>query len=171
MGKGIKENINNSCEDESCADGREISSSKGGTYFSCTNTLVFFVGGDYTSDTSFSDNLFITTFVTQSLTSGRASDPNKIVRFMDYLTSDKKQEIFGQYGKSNKDTGSPESQVALFSFRINHLTEHLKTHPKDFSTQRALLKLVGRRRKLLAYLKEIDIERYRAIIKALNLRR
>ena len=90
---------------------------------------------------------------------------------MDYLTSDKKQEIFGQYGKSNKDTGSRESQVALFSFRINHLTEHLKTHPKDFSTQRALLKLVGRRRKLLAYLKEIDIERYRAIIKALNLRR
>lgn len=126
--------------------------------------------GDYTSGTSFSDNLFITTFVTQSLTSGRARDP-KIVRFMDYLTSDKKQEIFGQYGKSNKDTGSPESQVALFSFRINHLTEHLKTHPKDFSTQRALLKLVGRRRKLLAYLKEIDIERYRAIIKALNLRR
>jgi ribosomal protein S15 len=61
--------------------------------------------------------------------------------------------------------------VALFSYRINHLTEHLRTHPKDFSTQRALLKMVGRRRKILSYLKEVDIERYRAIIKALNLRR
>ena len=89
---------------------------------------------------------------------------------MDYLTSEKKQELFGQYGKSNKDTGSPEAQVALFSYRINHLTEHLRTHAKDFSTQRALL-MVGRRRKILNYLKEVDIERYRAIVKALNLRR
>jgi ribosomal protein S15 len=61
--------------------------------------------------------------------------------------------------------------VALFSYRINHLTEHLRTHAKDFSTQRALLKMVGRRRKILNYLKEVDIERYRAIVKALNLRR
>ena len=90
---------------------------------------------------------------------------------MDYLTSEKKQELFGQYGKSNKDTGSPEAQVALFSYRINHLTEHLRTHAKDFSTQRALLKMVGRWRKILNYLKEVDIERYRAIVKALNLRR
>ena len=90
---------------------------------------------------------------------------------MDYLTSEKKQELFGQYGKSNKDTGAPEAQVALFSYRINHLTEHLRTHAKDFSTQRALLKMVGRRRKILNYLKEVDIERYRAIVKALNLRR
>lgn len=90
---------------------------------------------------------------------------------MTYLTSEKKQEIFGQYGKSNKDTGSPEAQVALFSYRINHLTEHLRVHKKDYSTQRALLKMVGRRRKILSYLKAIDIERYRAIIKALNLRR
>ena len=90
---------------------------------------------------------------------------------MDYLTSEKKQELFSQYGKSNKDTGSPEAQIALFSYRINHLTEHLRMHKKDFSTQRALLKMVGRRRKILNYLKEIDIERYRAMIKAHNLRR
>lgn len=90
---------------------------------------------------------------------------------MSYLTAEKKEEIFAQYGKSNSDTGSPESQVALFTYRINHLTEHLKLNRKDYGTQRALLKLVGRRRKLLDYLKENDIERYRAIIKALNLRK
>jgi small subunit ribosomal protein S15 len=88
-----------------------------------------------------------------------------------YLTNEKKQEIFGQYGKSNTDTGSPESQVALFSYRINHLTDHLRSNKKDFNTQRALLKLVGKRRRLLDYLKERDIERYREIIKALNLRK
>ena len=88
-----------------------------------------------------------------------------------YLTNEKKHEIFGQYGKSNTDTGSPESQVALFSYRIAHLTEHLKGNKKDYNTQRALLKLVGKRRRLLDYLKETDIERYRNIIKALNLRK
>ena len=88
-----------------------------------------------------------------------------------YLTAEKKQEIFGQYGKSNTDTGSPESQVALFSYRINHLTDHLRTNKKDFNTQRSLLKLVGKRRRLLDYLKDRDIERYREIIKALNLRK
>ena len=88
-----------------------------------------------------------------------------------YLSADKKQEIFGQYGKSNTDTGSAESQIALFSYRISHLTEHLKENRKDFSTQRALLKLVGKRRRLLDYLKHTDIERYRAIIKELNLRK
>ncbi|MCG8698976.1 MAG: 30S ribosomal protein S15 [Bacteroidales bacterium] len=88
-----------------------------------------------------------------------------------YLSADKKQEIFGKYGKSNTDTGSAESQVALFSHRISHLTEHLKKNKKDFSTQRALLKLVGKRRRLLDYLKHRDIERYRAIIKELNLRK
>jgi small subunit ribosomal protein S15 len=88
-----------------------------------------------------------------------------------YLTADKKTELFGQYGKSNKDTGSPESQIALFSYRISHLTEHLKSNKKDFSTQRALLKLVGKRRRLLDYLKKNDIERYRAILKDLSLRR
>lgn len=88
-----------------------------------------------------------------------------------YLTADKKSDLFGQYGKSNKDTGSPESQIALFSYRIDHLTEHLKKNDKDHSTRRALLKLVGKRRRLLDYLKKNDIERYRAILKKLNLRR
>jgi small subunit ribosomal protein S15 len=87
------------------------------------------------------------------------------------LTAESKQEIFGQYGKSNTDTGSPESQIALFSHRIRHLTEHLKDNRKDFSTQRALLKMVGKRRRLLDYLKKTDIKRYRAIIKALDLRK
>ena len=81
---------------------------------------------------------------------------------MAYLTAEKKQELFGQYGKSNTDTGSPESQIALFSYRISHLTEHLKSNKHDFGTQRALLRLVGKRRALLEYLKEVDIERYRA---------
>lgn len=88
-----------------------------------------------------------------------------------YLDAEKKQEIFGTYGKSNKDTGSAESQVALFSYRIQHLTEHLKANHKDFGTKRALTILVGKRRSLLEYLKERDIERYRAIIKSLNLRK
>jgi small subunit ribosomal protein S15 len=89
----------------------------------------------------------------------------------EYLTAEKKQEIFGQYGKSNTDCGSPESQVALFSYRIAHLTNHLKNNKKDYNTQRALLKLVGKRRRLLDYLKTADIERYREIVKALNLRK
>ena len=90
---------------------------------------------------------------------------------MSYLTAEKKQELFGQYGTSNSDTGSAESQVALFSYRINHLTEHLKKNRHDFGTQRALLRLVGKRRHILEYLKEKDIERYRALIKALGLRK
>lgn len=89
----------------------------------------------------------------------------------EYLKAEKKQEIFGQYGKSNADTGSAESQVALFSYRIAHLTGHLKQNKKDYSTQRSLLKLVGKRRRLLDYLKATDIERYRSIVKALNLRK
>ena len=88
-----------------------------------------------------------------------------------YLTAEKKEERFSQYGKSNKDTGSAESQIALFSYRISHLTEHLKRNRKDFGTQRALIKLVGKRRALLDYLKNRDIERYRAIVKKLNLRK
>ncbi len=90
---------------------------------------------------------------------------------MNYLTAEKKQEFFEKYGKSNTDTGSPEAQIALFSYRISHLTEHLKQNRKDYATQRSLLKLVGKRRRLLDYLKERDIERYREIVKALNLRR
>lgn len=88
-----------------------------------------------------------------------------------YLDQAKKQEIFGQYGKSNSDTGSAESQVALFSYRISHLTEHLKVNRKDYTTARALTKLVAKRRALLNYLYDNDINRYRAIIKALNLRK
>ena len=89
----------------------------------------------------------------------------------DYLSADKKQEIFSKYWKSNVDTGSPESQVALFSYRIAHLTEHLKRNRKDHNTQRSLLRLVGKRRQLLDYLRDTDIERYREILKALNLRK
>ncbi|UCG26845.1 MAG: 30S ribosomal protein S15 [Bacteroidales bacterium] len=88
-----------------------------------------------------------------------------------YLTAEKKKEFFKKYGKSDSDTGSTEGQVALFSYRIAHLTEHLKKNKKDFSTQMALIKLVGKRRRLLDYLKQRDIERYRAIIKSLNLRK
>ena len=81
-----------------------------------------------------------------------------------YLTTEKKQEIFEKYGKSNTDTGSPEAQIALFSYRIAHLTEHLKSNHKDYTTQRALKMLVGKRRRLLDYLIRTDINRYRAII-------
>ena len=81
-----------------------------------------------------------------------------------YLNPEKKQEIFGQYGKSNTDTGSPEAQIALFSYRISHLTEHLKSNHKDYTTQRALKMLVGKRRRLLDYLIRKDINRYRAVI-------
>ncbi|VBB46082.1 30S ribosomal protein S15 [uncultured Paludibacter sp.] len=88
-----------------------------------------------------------------------------------YLTPEKKQEIFGKYGKSNTDTGSAEAQIALFTYRINHLTEHLKSNKKDFSTERALVMLVGKRRRLLDYLIEKDIMRYRAIIKELGIRK
>ena len=88
-----------------------------------------------------------------------------------YLTAEKKQEIFEKYGKIATNTGSIEGQIALFSYRINHLTDHLKQNKKDFGTQRALISLVGKRRSLLDYLKRKDIERYRTIIKELNLRK
>ena len=88
-----------------------------------------------------------------------------------YLDAAKKQEIFGKYGKSNTDTGSPEAQIALFSYRISHLTEHMKLNRKDYSTESALTTLVGKRRSLLNYLKSRDIERYRAIVKELGLRK
>jgi len=88
-----------------------------------------------------------------------------------YLTTDRKVEIFKTYGKSDIDTGSIEAQIAIFTERVSHLTEHLKVNKKDFSTQRALLKLVGKRRRHLDYLKSNDIERYRAILKALKLRK
>ena len=88
-----------------------------------------------------------------------------------YLTSEIKQDIFKQHGKSEADTGSAEGQIALFTHRISHLTGHLKQNRKDFNTQRSLVRLVGKRRKLLTYLKNNDIERYRAIVKALGLRK
>ncbi|MCK9561111.1 MAG: 30S ribosomal protein S15 [Bacteroidales bacterium] len=88
-----------------------------------------------------------------------------------YLTAEKKSEILKKFGKSEKDTGSTEGQIALFTERINVLTEKLKENKKDTVTQRSLLKLVGKRRNLLDYLKSKDIEKYRALIKELNLRK
>ena len=88
-----------------------------------------------------------------------------------YLTPEVKQDLFKTYGAGTTDTGSVESQVALFSFRIKHLTEHLKVNKKDTATKRSLIMLVGKRRKLLDYLKRMDIERYRELVKKLGLRK
>ncbi|MCC5917503.1 MAG: 30S ribosomal protein S15 [Cryomorphaceae bacterium] len=88
-----------------------------------------------------------------------------------YLTAEKKEQIFAEYGNGKNDTGSPEGQIALFTYRISHLTEHLKKNRKDFNTERSLVLLVGKRRKLLNYLKDKDIERYRSIIAKLGLRK
>jgi len=88
-----------------------------------------------------------------------------------YLTTEIKKDIFKEYGKSEFDSGSAEGQIALFTFRIKHLTGHLKINKKDRVTERSLVRMVGRRRKLLDYLKDNDIERYRAIIKTLGLRK
>ena len=88
-----------------------------------------------------------------------------------YLTAEKKREIFSEHGKNSEDTGRTESQVALFTRRIIHLNNHLKEHKKDHGTREALLSLVSKRRRLLRYLKEKDIERYRAVIKKLGLRK
>ena len=87
------------------------------------------------------------------------------------LAKEDKLELFKKYGKGESDTGSPESQIALFTTRIKSLTEHVKIHKKDHHTRRGLLKLVGKRRRLLDYLYEKDIERYRAIIQELGIRR
>ena len=87
-----------------------------------------------------------------------------------YLSNEFKAKIFAKHGKSATDTGTAEGQVALFTARIAHLTGHLKTNKKDFSTQLSLQKLEGKRRAILAYLYKKDINRYRAIIKALELR-
>ena len=88
-----------------------------------------------------------------------------------YLAPEKKAEIFAKHGKSEKDTGSAEGQIALFTYRINHLSKHLKSNQKDFVTERSLVALVGKRKRLLDYLKKKDIERYRAIIAELGLRK
>lgn len=87
------------------------------------------------------------------------------------LTAEKKSELFTKFGEDAKNTGSTEGQIAIFTYRIKHLTGHLKKNHKDFGTQRALLKMVGKRRSLLDYLKAHDIEKYRALIKELNIRK
>jgi len=88
-----------------------------------------------------------------------------------YLDPKKKIEIFEKHGKSKTDTGSAEGQIALFTFRINHLTGHLKKNKKDYNTERSLVALVGKRRRLLDYLIKKDITRYREIIKELGIRK
>jgi small subunit ribosomal protein S15 len=90
-----------------------------------------------------------------------------------HLTSQDKKEIFKKYSfsKNEKDTGSPESQIALFTERINHLTQHLKVQKKDHSSRLGLLKLVGKRKSLLTYLQKTDLGRYRQVLADLNLRK
>jgi len=87
------------------------------------------------------------------------------------LTSEAKKSIFKKHGGVETNTGSSEGQIALFTERINQMTEHLKANKKDFGTQRSLIRLVGKRRSLLDYLKDNDINRYRDIIKELNIRK
>jgi len=88
-----------------------------------------------------------------------------------YLSKKVKETIFKKHGKSKTDTGTAEGQIALFSLRIDHLSEHLKNNRKDYNTERSLVKLVGKRRSLLDYLKSKDITRYRSIVKELELRK
>ncbi|MBP3808514.1 MAG: 30S ribosomal protein S15 [Eubacterium sp.] len=87
------------------------------------------------------------------------------------ITKEQKAEITAKYGNGSNDTGSPEVQIAILTARINDLNEHFKNHPNDFHSRRGLLKMVGQRRNLLAYLKGKDIERYRALIEKLGLRK
>ena len=87
------------------------------------------------------------------------------------LAKEKKQELIGKFGREDGDTGSAEVQVALLTERINHLTEHLRTHPKDHHSRRGLLMMVGKRRRLLRYLESADLERYRTVVSDLGLRR
>ena len=87
------------------------------------------------------------------------------------ITKEQKAEITAKYGNGSNDTGSPEVQIAILTARINDLNEHFKNHPNDFHSRRGLLKMVGQRRNLLAYLKSKDIERYRKLIEALGLRK
>ena len=87
------------------------------------------------------------------------------------LTKEKKSELIGKHGRADGDTGSPEVQVALLTERINELTEHLRTHAKDHHSRRGLLMLVGKRRRMLRYLERNDLERYRALVADLGLRR
>jgi small subunit ribosomal protein S15 len=86
-------------------------------------------------------------------------------------TMREKKEVIAQFKRHEKDTGSPDVQIALLTERINHLTEHFKVHKKDFHSRRGLLKMVGERRRHLDYLKKIDLNRYRSLIESLGLRR
>ena len=88
-----------------------------------------------------------------------------------YLSKEEKQEMFAKHGKDKNDTGSAEGQIALFTQRIEHLTEHLKKNRKDYNTERSLVMSVGKRRSLLDYLTKKDVLRYRAIVKELGLRK
>lgn len=88
-----------------------------------------------------------------------------------YLTREQKKEIFRKNGKSDEDTGSSEGQIELFSYRITHLSQSLKNNRKDYNTERSLVKLVGKRRRILNYLKNKNIERYRIIIAKLGIRK
>ncbi len=90
---------------------------------------------------------------------------------MSAITKEKKTELIKQHARHEGDTGSPEVQIALLTERINHLTEHFKAHPKDFAGRLGLLKMVGQRRRLLNYVRKVDIDRYRAIVQALGLRK
>jgi small subunit ribosomal protein S15 len=96
---------------------------------------------------------------------------DKILNEVKQMTAEQKQAIIAEYATHEGDTGSPEVQIALLTTRINELTEHLKVHKKDHHSRRGLLKMVGHRRNLLAYLTKVDIERYRAIIKRLGIRK
>ena len=87
------------------------------------------------------------------------------------ITKEIKEEIVKEYGKAENDTGSPEVQIAILTYRINDLTRHMKENPKDYHSNRGLLKLVGQRRGLLDYLKKKDIERYRTLIEKLGIRK
>ena len=97
--------------------------------------------------------------------------PNIFLKGETTMTNQEKQAIIAQYAIHEGDTGSPEVQIAILTFRINSLTEHLKSNKKDHHSRRGLLKMVGHRRNLLGYLQKVDIERYRAIIDKLNLRK
>ncbi len=87
------------------------------------------------------------------------------------VTKEDKFELVKKFGENEKDTGKPEVQIAIITARINHLTKHFAEHKKDHASRRGLMKMVGKRRKLLKYLAKIDIERYRAVLKELNLRK
>lgn len=88
-----------------------------------------------------------------------------------YLSKEKKAEVLGQYSRSANDTGSPEAQVSLFTYRIQQLSEHLRANKKDHSSRRALLSLVGKRKRLLQYLSKTDLQKYRELIEKLGIRR